>query len=191
MTNTDTAPTTAESKRARVSKRGFIDGNGAEVERIEEAAGASYELLGEGGQAFNFQCGEPGKAETMLAIFGFHTKVGNVANTVLNDKNDPGSPADAAAAIAEFIGMLGEGKWAERAAGGGAAQKIDKDALAAAYVAWAETKGATKDVVETRQKLDDNPALVRTLRQNPEIAKLYMERTGKTGKTADELLDML
>lgn len=178
------------SSRKKVSTRDFLNTSGEVVERIEEATGARYTLLGDGGKPFDKQFGQAGTPGVMFAIFGFHTKVGNVANTVLNDKEEPGTPADAAAAIDEFIKLADEGKWAERAAGGVGA-RIDKDALAAAVVAVAQKNGQQKDLVQVREKLEDNPGLVRTLRQNADIAAEYNSRVGKTAKPTDEVLNLV
>ncbi len=181
---------TSTSSRKKVSTRDFIDASGQPVDKIEEASGARYTLLGQGGKAFDKQFGKAGTEGVMFAIFGFHTKVGNVANTVLNDKDEPGTPADAAAAIDEFIAGVAGGKWAERAAGGVGA-RIDKDALAAAVVAVAAANGQQKDLVQVREKLEDNSGLVRTLRQNTDIAAEYNARVGKTAKPTDEVLDLV
>jgi len=174
--------------RKQVSKRAYLTVNGGEADRIEEAAGARYTLLGtsEGETHFDQQFGDAGKFETMCAIFGFHTKIGNVANTVLNDKNEPGTPDDAADAIREFIDGAKGGTWAERTGGVGA--KIDLDALAAAIVECAQAKGRTDlDPQTVREQLEDDKARVRKVRQVPEIAAAYNKRVGKV-VTLDEAL---
>jgi hypothetical protein len=183
----DVNGTETESSRKRVSKRDFLDADGNVCERMEEASGARYTLLDpNGNHEFEMLFGEPGRAETMFAIFGFHTKIGNVANTVLNDKNDPGSPSDAAEEVRAFMQLAEAGKWAERTGTVGA--RVDRDALTAAIVEFAAGKGQTKDPVAVRQALDDNPALIAQFRKVPEILAAYTKRVGAGGVNADTLL---
>lgn len=144
MADTATAtatPAAAAPKRNKVSEREYINAAGDLVERIELATGARY-ILGEkqGDKfvpvaTFDLQCGTPGNFVTMNAIMGFHTKAGNVANTVLNDKENPGTLAQAADAIKEWIADGANGKWAERTGGGGGLRydpAVVADAIAAA-----------------------------------------------------------
>lgn len=178
----------ATTKRKAVSKRAYLLPSGEVAERMEEASGARYTLLGgaAGNVDFDQQLGEAGKLTTMFAIFGFHTKVGNVANTVLNDKSDPGSPDDAADTIREFIADAGNGTWAERT--GGVGVKIDKDQLAGAIVdAYAAAQPPkVVDYAKARELLEE-PANVRKFRQVPEIAAEYNKRVGRAPKTLDEM----
>lgn len=174
------------TKRKQVSKRAYLKADGSEAERIEEATGARYTLLGEGGGDFDQQFGDAGKLETMCAIFGFHTKVGNVANTVLNDKDEPGSPKDAGDAIKEFLTSAAGGTWAERS--GGVAVRIDKEALAQSIVEVAGAAGKTADYAKILQKLTEDPQYVRAARQVPAVATAYATRVGKPAKTVDDLL---
>lgn len=177
-----------ESSRKRVSKRDFLDADGNIADRMEEATGARYTLLDlqNGNREFDMQFGEAGQPATMFAIFGFHTKIGNVANTVLNDKNDPGSPADAAAEVEAFMQLAESGKWAERTGTVGA--RVDRDALTAAICEFAAGKGQEKDPVAVRQALDDNPALIAQFRKIPEVLAAYTKRVGAGGVNAESLL---
>ena len=127
------------STKQKVSEREYLDSQGNTVERIELATGARYSIgqkMGDGPftvtKSFDAQFGSPAQLGTMCAILGFHTKCGNVANTVLNDKDAPGSIDDAAVAIAEFVDAANGGKWAERVGGGGGGLRYDVDAMAAA-----------------------------------------------------------
>ena len=123
-----------KSSRKQVSKRNFLQADGTEAEKMEDAKGGRYTLLDPAGNHdVDYQFGANPESDRMFAIFGFHTKIGNVANTVLNDKDEPGSPAEAAQAIRDFLSQVQAGTWAERAAGGVGA-RIDKDALAGAIV---------------------------------------------------------
>lgn len=185
----------AESKRARVSKRSYLKADGSEAERIEEATGARYSLVkADPADAkkfltvkdFDQQFGDAGKLETMCAIFGFHTKVGNVANTVLNDKEEPGTPDDAADAITEFLAAAAGGTWAERSAGVGA--RIDKDALADAIVEVAAAAGKTADRAKIFARLESDPVYVRAARQVSAVASAYATKVGRATKTVDDLL---
>lgn len=184
-----TAP--AAEKRKAVSKRLYLLADGTETDKIESATGARYMLLDPAGNhSFDQQFGDAGHFATMCAIFGFHTKVGNVVNTVLNDKDEPGSPSEAAAAASAWIeaASAAEPVWAERAAGGEA--RIDRDALAGAIAAVAAAAGHTPDLVRIRQRMEDEKGYVTKARKNPDIAKEYAARVGSTAKTVtvDDLL---
>jgi hypothetical protein len=155
MSQTDTAEAgAATGKRARVSQRDFINANGEVVDRMEEATGARYTLV-QAGKSFDLQFGEAGKPETMFAIFGFHTKVGNVANTVLNDSDSPGTPDDAAGAIGEWLESVNGGTWREAGEGTTRGPKYDNGILAEALVAVLGDK-AKGDAGHYQARLDDN-----------------------------------
>lgn len=178
------------SKRKAVSKRLFLAANGNEVDKIEEASGARYLLLSpSGNKALDYQYGQNPAVDKMFAAFGFHTKIGNVANTVLNDKDEPGTPDDAAKEAAEWLAQLAtsDGKWAERTTGGVGA-RIDKDALAGAIVEVAGAAGKTADYAKIRDRLESDPQYVRAARQVPDVATAYATRVGKATKSIDELL---
>lgn len=181
---------TSESSRRKVSQRSYLDSQGADCDRIEEATGARYTLLDpNGNHNFDEQFGAAGNWATMNAIFGFHTKIGNVANTVLNNKEEPGTPADAANAIKEFIAAAKDSKeptWAERSTGVGV--RIDKEALAGAIVAVATAAGKAADYAAIRQRLEEEPAYVRKARQVPAVASEYASRVGKVAVTVEDLL---
>lgn len=190
----ETVTTATKRERKQVSKRSFLF-DGKEVDKIEEANAARYTLLVPSGNVDldSPVFGEPGKLATMCAIFGFHTKVGNVANTVLNDKDDAGTPEDAAAEIKEFLAKAESGTWAERTSGGVGA-RIDKDALASAIVAVALAGGAITAAQEgdtyakVRDRLEKEPAYVRGARGVPDVAREYATRVGKATKTVADLL---
>lgn len=184
MTDTTQTPAAeSERKRKTVSKRDFLDAAGAVVDKIEDATGARYTVLAPSGNIdLDIQFGDDiPAAARMCAIFGFHTKMGNVANTVLNDKEEPGTPEDAAAECREFMALLESGKWAERTATVGA--RTDKAVLAAVYCDWAAKQGQERDPLEVEQKLSDNPALIRQLNAIADIKAEYVRRVG--GKAAD------
>lgn len=185
-----------ESKRKQVSKRLYIAADGSEVDHIEEASGARYVLLNPAGNVtFDEQLGTAGQLATMCAIMGFVTKVGNVANTVLNDKDEPGDFDDASAAIKAFIDSAKATPpvWAERSTGVPGA-KVDRDALAGAIVEVAtaagkcDAAGADALYAKVRAKLEDDPAYLRGVRQVPDVARAYATRVGKAAKSIDDFL---
>jgi len=126
--------------RQKVSSRDFIDANGQPVDKIELATGARYALVKRTGgtddkpeyaneHEFDVQLGEAGKPATMYAIFGAWTKLGNVANSVLNDDKEPGTIDDAADEIAAFIKSVESGVWREAGDGAARGPKYDNDVL--------------------------------------------------------------
>lgn len=181
-----------ESTRTRkqVSKRLFLDSAGDMPDgiNIDNAAAARYQLLDPNGDHnVDFDPDENPQLTRKFAMFGFHTKIGNVANTVLNDKDDPGTPSDAAAAIREWMAQAAQGTWAERAVGGPGA-RIDRDALAGAIVEVAQSKGRTMDHAAVLAKLESDAAYLRAARQVPEVATAYATRVGKQQKSIDDLM---
>lgn len=197
--DTPTVESTAtESKRKAVSKRDYLDVDGKVVDRIEEATGARYTLLDPAGNHdFDEQSGLPaGSFVTMAFIMGYHTKVGNVANTVLNDKDEPGTPADAAAAIREWLAAAkspDNPTWAERSGGGGGA-RIDRDAFADSMTACQLASGKVKPEDEAayrakvRQRMEDEKGFLTAAMKITEFAQEYARRTGKPQKTMADFL---
>lgn len=122
--------------KQKVSERDYLDAQGNPVDRIEQATGARYSIGRKEGddfkvlKSFDAQFGQPGTLATMCAILGFHTKAGNVANTVLNDKDAPGSLDDAAGEIATWQKDAESGKWSERVGGGGGGLRYDPAVMA-------------------------------------------------------------
>lgn len=186
MTNTDTD---TGSKRKRVSERSFIDSEGNEVERIEQATGARYKLV-QNGKTFDVQLGNPGEAATMFAVFGAWTKIGNVANTVLNDKDEPGTPDDAAEEIEAFLANVDKGVWRELQEGAKRGPKYDKDVLAASLVEVLTAAGKVNgDVASYRERLDDASYYAK-VRANTDVMAAYhaaMREKGAAGPSVDSL----
>jgi hypothetical protein len=171
-----------------VSNREFLKADGSIADRMEESDGARYTLLDPAGNHdLDYIFGKNPNADKWFANFGFHTKVGNVANTVLNDKDEPGTPSEAANAIREFLAGIASGIWAAERTGG-VAQRIDKDALAGSIVAVAEAAGKVADYQKIRDKLESDPQYVRAARQVPAVATEYATRVGKPAKSVDDLL---
>jgi len=118
----------AKNKR---SDRARIDADGKEILDVGNAAGARYSLVQQDGVDAD---GDP-KYKSVedfdvyldpqhpkyigdfgviaFATIGVHTKVGNVANTVLNNKEKPGTLDDARNAITDFLNGVREGQWRE------------------------------------------------------------------------------
>lgn len=140
--------------RQKVSERTFIDAQGNEVDRMEQATGARYTLV-TAGKSFDLQIGEAGKSGTMFGVFGFWTKIGNVANTILNDKDDPGTADDAAAEIGDFLAGVETGTWREAGEGVGRGPKYDNAVLAAVLLA-ALGSAAKGDAAYYEARLADN-----------------------------------
>ncbi len=140
--------------RQKVSERTFVDANGVEVDRMEQATGARYTLVGIG-KSFDLQIGVAGAAGTMFGVFGFWTKIGNVANTVLNDKDSPGTPDEAATEIEDFLAGIETGTWREAGVGIGRGPKYDNAVLAAVLVAALGTQ-AKGDAAYYEARLADN-----------------------------------
>jgi hypothetical protein len=198
------AVTTDDSKRKSVSKRSFLDDKGETKDvKIETAKGARYTLKDPNGDHdIDYIYGQNPDFDRMCAMFGFHTKVGNVANTVLNAEEE-GTPTDAAAKIKEWMADAqdpADPTWAERTGGAGGA-RIDRDALAGSIVAvllattdektgkpLLDPANESAQYAKVRQRLEDEPAYLRGARSNPDVAREYATRTGKAQKTVADLL---
>jgi hypothetical protein len=177
------------SKRKRVSRRDFLNATGGIVDSMEEAAGARYTLMTskDDGYSFDQQIGPAGAPATMFAVFGFHTKVGNVANTVLNDKDSPGTVEDAAQAIEDYLAGVAKGQWREPGKGDGFA-RIDLDALAEAIVQVATAAGKSPDKAAIRQRLDDDVKWRKAARQVDDVRITFDRLVGKGTKSIGDLL---
>jgi len=140
----------AKEKR---SIRDYLGTGGTVVDTAEGATGARFTLVEADGEdykpikAWDEQMGPAGKLPTMCAILGFHTKLGNVANTVLNDKDAPGSLKDAAAAIDLFLesAKASPPVWAERGVGAGVTRYDADTMLACILQATGKDRSDRKD----------------------------------------------
>lgn len=170
-------------KRIKRSDRYYIDSSGDEVERMELASGAGYSLVNATGneiQAFERQFGKPADSVTMHACLGWFTKLGNVANTVLNDKTDPGTLDDAALAIVEHIEMTDKGIWVEKTESTPRGPKYDKDILAGATLAVLTASGKAKgDLAHYRLKLDDKSYAAQVRARTDVMAQYYKDLEAK------------
>lgn len=169
--------------RAKRSDRYFVDNDGNEVDRMEQATGAGYSLVsGDGSEIKSWELRTglvAANTVTMHAVFGFWTKVGNVINTVVNDKNDPGTLEDAALAATEHVTNCENGIWREvstEARG----PKYDKDTLAGALLACLTAdKLAKGDLATYRAKLDDKSYYAKVRAQTKVMAQYYSDLAAK------------
>lgn len=174
----------AEATRKKIADRDWVNAAGEAVSE-EEATAARYTFLGDGKSA-SFEPQTDHGPTRMLAIFGALTLMGNLTNTWKTEKGDKAdSPVDV---IAERFDLLATGKWIDRAVGAVGA-RVDKDALVAAYVEFAASRGQTKDPVVVLEKITDNPKLVKDLRSIPEVLALYTARVGRgAAKSVDDVM---
>ena len=181
-------------KKREVSDRSFIDAAGVKTEKMEDASGARYRLLDstapDGGHIFEKQFVSDDPATVMFAIMGFHTKVGNVANSILNDKDAPGTPAEAAAACRDFIAGVEGGTWADRTGG---VVRWDNDKLADAFIEWLTDAGKqapARERVLARLASEEatDAQWAKQVRNNPPVVTIYKRLVGAVVRTADELL---
>jgi len=178
----------AKQKR---SERYFIDLNGDEVDRMEQATGAGYSLVSKDGseiQSWEYQSGLPaGNVVTMHFVLGWWTKIGNVVNTVVNDKADPGTLDDAALAVTEHVENCEKGIWREVTEGVARGPKYDKDILAGALLAVLTASGLAKaDLAGYRTRLDDKSYAAKVRARTDVMAQYYKDLADKKGEEAKE-----
>jgi hypothetical protein len=176
------------SKRTRVASREWVGKDGAKVDNKADTTGGKYTWLANGrsvtrqwfgglsaedlAEATGVDLNEV-RAAFMCATMGWITKVGNVANTVVNAPGaDP--EADPVDSIIEWDDLLGKGEWREKVEGAGL-PRIDKDALARAIV-----EVVPQDYQKVRDRLEGDRAWVREVRQHPKVLELYNQYTGKS-----------
>jgi hypothetical protein len=113
--------------RKNVSKREYLNADGAKSVGPDSTGKVNYVLLNADATphtVFSFDPASPGAH--LFAQFGFVTKVGNVANSVLNG-DDPGTTEDAAA---DILTSIAAGVWREPGEGRARGPKYDKETLA-------------------------------------------------------------
>lgn len=178
----------AEIKRTKIADRDWIDAKGEAVAE-ENAVAARYTFLADGKSA-TFTPKTDDAATRMLAIFGAQTLMGNLTNTWKVEKGERAdSPVDV---IAERFQLLADGKWIDRSAAGVGA-KVDKDALAGAFIDVALADGkvtdATKDATyaKVRARLEEDAGYLRAVRSVPAISAAYSARVGRVTKTLEDV----
>ena len=144
MTDTNQAP--AKPAREKASERHWIDAAGNECD-MDKATGIRY-VIPANGRSLDVQFADVPPAMQVAGWgFGMHTKMGNIANTVRNDKANPGTPDDEADAVEEFLASYIGGVWREASEARG--PKYDDDILADALLAMAHAKGLTDRTKDT------------------------------------------
>jgi hypothetical protein len=174
-------------KRIKRSDRYVIDSNGDEVDRMELASGAGYSLVSSDGTSikdFERQFGKPADSTTMHACLGWWTKLGNVANTVLNDKADPGTTDDAALAITEHVELTEKGIWVEKTEAVARGPKYDKDIMAGALLAiLTASNKAQGDLANYRARLDDKAYAAKVRARTDVMAQYYKDLEAKKAES--------
>lgn len=172
----------------KIAERDYLAPDGTVVDDEEEATGVRYTQLATGKQ-INYQIPEasPGKIQTMIAVFGLKTWIGNLVSQFKGDLD----------AVVGRLNELAEGNWPGRAPGEGPVSKINLDALAEAMAMVAEELGKIKagDSADqykdrARAKLEEDPTLRRKFRADPQIGAKYNELVGKTTSSVDALADI-
>jgi hypothetical protein len=170
--------------RSKRSERYFIDAKGDECDRMELATGGGYSLVSKDGseiQSWEQQSGLPaGSIVTMHFVLGWWTKIGNVVNTVVNDKADPGTLDDAALAVVEHIENCNRGVWREVTEGTARGPKYDKDVLAGALFAILTAGNKAKgDLAHYRDKFEDKSYAAKARARTDVMAQYFKDLAAK------------
>jgi hypothetical protein len=187
---------TVEITKAKRANHELIDASGAVVETEEVATGIRYTLLANN-QSFEYQTGlEPGKASTMLAIFGAKTLATNETSAARNNTKGAASPDEQMDAVRERFALLETGAWVDRTREGVGA-KVDPDMLAEALTQVKEATGGFKagdDAASykgrVRQKIEDDKKWARGASKIPEVAAAYAKLAGRPIASLDDLGDI-
>lgn len=180
MANTDQGEGATKRKRVTRSRREWIDADGEVVEKIEDATGSVFALLADDGKtdAGSWPRQRPGDMSVQdfgYWSMGYQTRLGNIANTVLNEQK--GTTEEACDTISEFV--ADPTKWAEPRGG----PRTDLDRLAQAIADCNATDWAAKQIdaekakAEVRARLEASPELVRTMLNVDQFADRYRELT--------------
>jgi len=174
------------SSRKKVSQRAYLTGDNSKSVGPAADGAVEYQLLNTGGEVhktFRFDPTSPGGH--MFAQFGFVTKVGNVANSVLNG-DEPGSIDDAATDIEEFLQSIANGTWREPGESRARGPKYDKAVLA--YVLFAgrsaeKRTGEWADEATVLARLEDKSFYAK-VRNNAAAMAAYHAEMAKRGESA-------
>jgi hypothetical protein len=155
MESTPMTDTTNAPARSKVSERLLFAGE-TETSNPADATRAVYKIPANG-RSIEYKFGDNPAADRAFANFGFHTKIGNVTNTVRNDKDNQGTPDDEADAAEEFFTALNDnGLWREPSESGPRGPKYDDAILAHVIHAAFAAKGTAKgDVAHYAERLAD------------------------------------
>lgn len=186
MTNVDEATTVT---RKAVAKHFLLDAQGAVTEDETKATGIRYQQIASG-ETFDYQVSK--EAMLMLATFGAKTLATNESSQVRNNPKGAGGDAEQMEAIKNRFALLDQGEWVDRTREGGA---VNKDWLHSAVIDVMLEDGKITDeqatgdfAVKVRQKIEEDPTYVKTVRQHPRVAANYAKLAGRVVKTTDDLL---
>jgi hypothetical protein len=183
--------------RIKRSERAFLDADGNEVERMEEAAGARFTWVDGDKEvkSWDLQSGLPvGDSRTMHMILGWHTKLGNVGNTVVNDKEAPGTPDEAAIAITEHVENCEASIWREVGEGVARGPKYDPAIMGAAIYEAAVAEGL--DVSKTSgpelaERYSTDKSWAAKVRARSPVQIAYHRLAAAAGKGGSGMADLL
>ena len=185
MSNLDEQTTVT---RKAVAKHFLLDENGEVTEDETKARGFRYEQISTG-EKFDYMVSPA--AAMMLACFGGKTLATNEASQVRNGKL-AGGDAEQMEAIKNRFALLDQGEWVDRTRESAApnldwlAESIVAVMLADSKITEEQAAGDAK--AKVRQKLDDDPAYVKTARQHPRVSAEYARLAGRVVKTTDDLM---
>lgn len=177
---TDTTTDNGPAKREKASERLLFGADGKEAE-ITNHTKAVYKIPANG-RSVEYVFGENPVMDRAFAAFGFHTKLGNVANTVRNDKQNPGTPDDEADAVDSFFLSLSvDGQWREPS-DGPRGPKYDDDILAHVVHGYAVAQGkAQGDVAFYKAKLTADSGWRMKVLGAAGVKDLYADEAKKRG----------
>lgn len=174
------------AKKQNVSVREYLNAAGEKSTGPSPDGRVVYKLLADDGKSvlkeFVLDKNAPAEMIFMFAQFGFVTKTGNVANSVLNGE-EPGTRDEAAGDIEEFLaGMSGPTPvWREPGEGRARGPKYDKAVLGFTLHAWLEAKGLAKgDAASYVERLDDKSYYAK-VRAQTEVMAAYHAEMAKRG----------
>lgn len=182
--------------RKNVSKRQYLGADGSKSVGPSADGKVDYILLGDDGSpkaTFSLDKNSPGLLQ--FAQFGFVTKVGNVANSVLNG-DEPGTVDEAKADIEEFLAGLAQDppQWREPGEGRARGPKYDKDVLASVLFAGRSADKRTgdwADVATIRQRLEDKSFYAKVRNNAGAMAGYYAEMAKRGEEQKSESVDDL
>lgn len=182
-----------EVTRKAVAKHFLLDQGGEVTDDETKATGIRYLQISTGTQ-FDYQISDA--AKLMLAVFGAKTLATNEASQVRNNPKGAGGDQEQMEAIRNRFALLDQGEWVDRTRTPGA--MVDKDALAEAVImVMVEDQKITEEQAsgdakaKVRQKLEDDPTYLTTVRQHPRVTANYAKIKGRVVKTTDDLMAAL
>jgi hypothetical protein len=184
MADTENA---TEAKRGKVAERDWINAAGDAVKNEAEATGGRYTFV-RTGQSIERQFGDAGQPATMCAIMGWHTKVGNIVNSIINAADYDGV-SDPMPDVAEWDAGLENGVWREVGESAARGPKYDKDVLAGALLDVLGEKAAG-DFAHYRERLEDKKYYA-AVRGQPTVMVRYMQRMADRGQATGGGVDAL